>query len=104
MGKKIKTTVVGSYPKPKYIMGNISGRDLLDTSGNLFHQIEKEIKKLHKQFDVFEYQTFGFLGCFGVNELQRTVLGQIDQMLFSNVLPQNMNYILAGVAIKGKNV
>lgn len=64
----------------------------------------KEIEELHKQFDVFEYQTFGFLGCFGVNELQRTVLGKIDQMLFSNVLPKNMNYILAGVAIKGKNV
>ena len=45
MGKKIKTTVVGSYPKPKYIMGDISGRDLLDTSGVIFSQIEKKMEK-----------------------------------------------------------
>lgn len=37
MDKKIKSTVVGSYPKPKYIIGELSGRELLDSSGESLH-------------------------------------------------------------------
>jgi len=45
INKKIKSTIVLSYPKPKYIMNKISGRELLDSSGIIFYQIEKKIGK-----------------------------------------------------------
>lgn len=63
-----------------------------------------EIEYLHKQFHSFEYQTFGFLACFGTNELQRTALGRIDRILSSRILPKKWNYILAGVATKERSV
>jgi len=45
MDKKIKSTVVGSYPKPDYIMGDVSGRDLLDSSGNVFSQLKEKMRE-----------------------------------------------------------
>jgi len=58
-----------------------------------------ELNLLHTDFKSFEYLTFGFLGCFGRGEKQRSILGRIDQTLFRNI-PENWNYVLAGVAIK----
>jgi len=43
MNGKIISTIVGSYPKPAYIMNNISGRELLDSSGRLFNQIKEKM-------------------------------------------------------------
>ena len=59
-----------------------------------------ELIKLHGIFNSFEYQTYGFLGCFGVSEKQRSILGRIDRAIFNKILPERLNYILAGVAIK----
>ncbi len=59
-----------------------------------------EIEGLFQKFTSFEYQTYGFLGCFGRNEQQRNFLGKIDTILFDNFLPKNMLYIISGVATK----
>lgn len=63
-----------------------------------------ELIKLHDKFNSFEYQTYGFLGCFGLSEKQRSILGRIDQAIFSKIVPEKWNYILAGVAIKQRDV
>ncbi|MAG16326.1 hypothetical protein CMO88_04660 [Candidatus Woesearchaeota archaeon] len=39
----IKSTIVGTYPKPKYLMNGVNGRELLDSSGRVFLRIEKEL-------------------------------------------------------------
>jgi SAM-dependent methyltransferase len=59
-----------------------------------------EAEQLFKEYSHFEYQTAGFLGLFGRNELQRNVLGKIDTLLFEKILSDNMKYILLGVATK----
>lgn len=59
-----------------------------------------ELIKLHDKFNSIEYQTYGFLGCFGLSEKQRSILGSIDNAIFSKIVPEKWNYILAGVAIK----
>ncbi len=58
-----------------------------------------ELNMLHRQFSTFEYRTYGFLGCFGINEQQRRMLGNLDQTIFTK-LPEQWNYFLAGAAIK----
>ena len=59
-----------------------------------------ELKSLHSKFEVFEYRTYGFLGCFGQNEKQRLKLGYFDKAI-QGFLPNNWNYIFIGVAVKG---
>jgi len=41
----IKSTIVGSYPKPPYLTENYSGRDILDSSGELFSKLERSNQK-----------------------------------------------------------
>jgi 5-methyltetrahydropteroyltriglutamate--homocysteine methyltransferase len=41
MAHKILSTVIGSYPKPGYVIGGTSGRDLLNSSGAAFREQEK---------------------------------------------------------------
>ena len=59
-----------------------------------------EAEQMFKQFSSFEFQTAGFLGLFGRSEFQRNVLGNVDTLLFEKIMPDNMKYILFGVAIK----
>ena len=61
----------------------------------------EELNILHRGFQSFEYRTFGFLGCFGLNEKQNAILGNLDKTISKlKVLPEKWNYILAGVTIK----
>ena len=60
-----------------------------------------EFVELHRAFSSFEYETYGFLGCLGRSERQRSALGVADQSVFSRIVPKRWNYILAGVATKG---
>ena len=51
---------------------------------------EKIVKKF---FSFYKFDTTGFLGCFGRNEIQRQILGRLDQKIFKKIIPQNYNYI-----------
>jgi len=59
-----------------------------------------EIKELFSKFNSFNYKTFGFTGCFGRNENQRRFFGRIDSEVFDKILPENLNYIISGIAEK----
>ena len=59
-----------------------------------------EIKNLFNDFSSYEYKTFGFSGCFGRNETQRHILGKSDTLFFEKLLPQNLLYIISGIAEK----
>ncbi|MBS1680853.1 MAG: class I SAM-dependent methyltransferase [Bacteroidetes bacterium] len=61
-----------------------------------------ELKVLFKKFSVLDYDTTGFLGAFGRTEKQRNFLGKIDRFLISKIVPQNMRYIVFGVAVKAE--
>jgi SAM-dependent methyltransferase len=59
-----------------------------------------ETKQLCGNFKSFKFITRGFLGAFGMNEIQRKILGQIDGLFLDYILPDRMKYILIGVAEK----
>jgi len=59
-----------------------------------------EIKELFSRFTSFNYRAFGFTGCFGRNEKQRRFFGRIDSAVFDKILPENLNYIISGIAEK----
>lgn len=42
---KVMTAIVGSYPKPKYILPSENNRELINDSGRSFYEIEKKIGK-----------------------------------------------------------
>jgi hypothetical protein len=46
-----------------------------------------------------EYKVGGFTGAFGCTEMQRTVLGYLDQMICPGV-PKHWRYIIDGIATK----
>ncbi|WP_306643860.1 class I SAM-dependent methyltransferase [Sanyastnella coralliicola] len=50
-----------------------------------------------------ELRRFGFLGAFGRNEWQRRLLGKVDRMVFSRVVPEGWKYGVAGSYRKPKN-
>jgi hypothetical protein len=58
-----------------------------------------EFITLHGIFDSFDYTTFGFSGCFGVNETMKSILGYVD-LILEPFVPRSCNYIIAGVATK----
>ncbi len=60
----------------------------------------EELKDFCSPYRTVQYTTFGFLGCLGRTEKQRTVLGRIDKALCKNLVPSRWHYIMAGVAIK----
>jgi SAM-dependent methyltransferase len=60
----------------------------------------EETKQLCGNFKSFKFITRGFLGSFGMNEMQRQILGRIDSLFFDGILPDRMKYILIGVAEK----
>ena len=51
-------------------------------------------------FSEVKFTTVGFLGAFGLNEYQRTVLGIIDKTIFDRLVPRTWRYIIIGVAKK----
>jgi len=61
------------------------------------------IEEMLRFLDIFievRYTTVGFLGAFGLNEFQRTVLGRIDKAIIDKLVPETWRYIVIGVAKK----
>lgn len=58
-----------------------------------------EMRRFHHQFSEFNYNTFGFLGAFGRNELQRHALHHIDTLI-NPMLKDHHKYIIFGYARK----
>jgi len=50
---RIKTAIVGSYPKPSYLVGSMSGREFLDSNYSFFEKKKKEVgqEELEKLLD-----------------------------------------------------
>mgnify|MGYP000344533571 CR=1 FL=1 len=88
--ENLSSTVVHKFARGKFGAGSNKWR----------YFSVSEVINLHSEFTSFDYQTCGFLGCFGVNEVQRQYLGKIDKAIFSKILPETWNYILFGVATK----
>ena len=61
-----------------------------------------DMKLLFRKFERMKYDTAGFLGTFGRTENQRRLLGKIDTLFFDRTLPDNMKYIVYGIATKSK--
>jgi SAM-dependent methyltransferase len=61
-----------------------------------------EMLKFMAPYSSVQYQCFGFLGTFGRNRLQQTVLGKLDRMLVDKLVPASWRYIMIGVAKKTK--
>ncbi len=59
-----------------------------------------EMKELFQNYSSFNYNTFGFIGCFGRNEKQKEFLGRFDSTLFDKILNDDLHYIISGIAIK----
>lgn len=58
-----------------------------------------EVKDLLSDFSDFGYKTWGFLGAFGRNEPQRSILGRLDSFL-DFLVPASSRYIIYGAAVK----
>ena len=58
-----------------------------------------EIENDFVSFKNVQFITVGFLGAFGRNEKQRTILGKLDKF-FEHLVPKRKRYILIGIAKK----
>jgi SAM-dependent methyltransferase len=59
-----------------------------------------EMKEFLSPFSDFQYRTLGFAGTFGRREIQRNILGLVDQTVLNHVVPESWRYIMVGVARK----
>ncbi len=59
-----------------------------------------EMKEFLKPFSTVQLSEFGFTGAFGRTETQRNWLGMLDRIILDRLVPDNWNYIMAGVAKK----
>lgn len=76
-------------------------REKVGSGKNDWHYFTRnELQEIYGIFHSFDYKTYGFTGCFGINEYQRILLGKLDGLIFENTIPKKWNYILAGVAMK----
>lgn len=57
-----------------------------------------EIREITTPFAAKQTETFGFLGCFGRSERQRTLLGNLDRAVCEALIPRAWHYIAAVVA------
>ena len=51
-------------------------------------------------FSEVKYEMSGFLGAFGRNEQQRSILGKIDNQFANSLVPEEWKYIMIGIAKK----
>jgi SAM-dependent methyltransferase len=59
-----------------------------------------EMDEFLAPFDNVEYRAVGFAGAFGRSELQRNLLGILDNAVFNYTVPDRWKYIIIGVARK----
>lgn len=60
----------------------------------------KEIRKYFEDFEELTFECCGFLGTFGRSEFQKNILGKIDSIVFDKILPNNLKYVVYGIATK----
>jgi len=60
----------------------------------------REMEGLLAPFSAVHYETTGFLGSWGTNELQRRACGAVDAFLCRWLVPASWQYVMLGVAIK----
>lgn len=60
----------------------------------------QEMKDMLTVFSDVKYTTVGFLGAFGRNACQRSVLGKVDRILVKRLVPEAWRYIIIGIAKK----
>ncbi len=51
-------------------------------------------------FSESRHRTVGFLGCFGRNSAQRSVLGRLDRVIIDKLVKEAWRYIIVGIARK----
>jgi len=69
--------------------------------GNLWRYVTiEEMRTFLRAFTSVDYSTGGFFGSFGRNEIQRSFLAQIDELVSDHLIPQNWRYIIYGIATK----
>jgi len=59
-----------------------------------------EMHEFLSPFSSVHYETVGFAGAFGRTELQRNLLGVLDQAILDSIVPKTWRYIVVGVAKK----
>lgn len=59
-----------------------------------------EVPMMFKKYENVSFESAGFLGAFGRNEWQRSILGQLDTIIFDKFLSRKMRYVVFGVATK----
>ena len=73
---------------------NKFGSTIGDKSGNwYFFSLNELINLIKKDYEVVDYSTAGFLGCFGRNEWQKNLLGFLDKNILDFIIPKKWNYI-----------
>ena len=58
-----------------------------------YYKIDELTSAIKKRFTKFSYETKGFLGCFGRNEFQKRILGNVDNYIFNSLLSDENKYI-----------
>ncbi|MCO5272952.1 MAG: class I SAM-dependent methyltransferase [Cyclobacteriaceae bacterium] len=61
-----------------------------------------EVPMMFKKYENVSFESVGFLGAFGRNEWQRSILGHLDTVIFDKFLSRKMRYVVFGVATKPK--
>jgi SAM-dependent methyltransferase len=59
-----------------------------------------EIKELFSQFSQLKYHTLGFASTFGRSEIQRNLIGILDEKLLNKLVPESWRYLIVGVVRK----
>ena len=84
--ENIKATFMHNYFRRKY------------SSKSWYYFDQRELLNLmNSNFNYINSKTNGFLACFGRNEKQKRLIGEIDEKVFSQIIPASWNYIFFGV-------
>ena len=59
-----------------------------------------ELVNYFSVFTEFHYRTTGFLGAFGLTQIQKNLFGWLDRLVFNAVIPQKWQYIMIGICKK----
>ncbi|NUN09018.1 MAG: class I SAM-dependent methyltransferase [Ignavibacteriaceae bacterium] len=60
----------------------------------------EELPDQLKIFKSVKYETFGFLGCLGLNEPMRNIFGKMDTLFIEKLTPADKRYIISCIAVK----
>jgi len=91
--ENIRSTSIHMFARNNFSNG-------MGNNGWRYLSIDEITNALNKNFNCLSYDTKGFLGCFGMNEVQRKILGNIDSLIFDKILPKNYLYCFFGAFIK----